>query len=40
MSEMRVSRRFYPDRTALRVAVCMFAIVVILVLYAIVQRLE
>jgi hypothetical protein len=39
MRELKVSRRFYPDRTARRVAVCMFAIVVILALYAVVQRL-
>ena len=39
MSELKVSRRFYPDRTAKRVAVCMFAIVVILAAYAVAQRI-
>jgi hypothetical protein len=37
--ELKVSRRMYIDRTSQRVAICMFAIIVILALYAVVQRL-
>jgi hypothetical protein len=36
---IRLHRRFYPDRMSQRVAIVMFAIVVILAIYAVVQRL-
>jgi hypothetical protein len=38
-SMIRLHRRFYPDRMSQRVAIVMFAIVVILAIYAVVQRL-
>jgi hypothetical protein len=39
MDEMKLTRRMHLDRTAQRVAMFMFAIVVILVVVAVVQRI-
>ncbi len=37
--EIKTSRRFDPGRAAQRTAICMFAIVLVLAIYALVQRL-
>jgi hypothetical protein len=37
--ELKFQRRMYLDRTGWWVALCMFAIVVILAVYAVVQRI-